>query len=611
MQQLGLGASETTTTQAKWIADKRMVRPEQLPTFVKWASTAPELVLDYEATGIDTRRGAKTFMAGFYEPAKGAKVLDLRLLEHGEQALKDAVKNRTGVTIVHNGKMEVSHSRAMGFEIGGTLWDNQMAAFAMDELLDSHGQKELVESQLKRQPVMAKMVHDWMQTNLGTYKRGHEFNPNELEVPYNCEDVTDAWDLYQHFKPKVEKQGLTQLVRTDSELNRAVSEMECRGLALDMGKAESLAARFTGELKELYKTIRECVGRDFDVASHQQLFGILYGQLGLPMHADLEKKGKLDDNVLAWMMTLPEVTSDPKKSTLVDGIREWRERDKLHGTYLLPWLYEHQIGGYLYPNLNMIGARTRRFSADSPNLQNVPIRTELGQLVRSCIIAREGWTTYSMDYSQVEYRNFVHYCGEPALVMGYKTDPLFDIHALVGQLCGVTRKDGKHLNFGLLYGMGVDKLARALLISKEAAKKLLEVYYSKIPSIKVLKRKLEQEVRAKGYVRDVFGGRRHLKVEESYKSLNSLCQMTAANIIRRAIVRAYPIIKGGGGNVLLQIHDDLKFELPGRDVREHLPTLRLIKEVMEDNKEFRVPITTAVERYTTNWNEKEPVSLAA
>jgi len=604
--ELGLGAAMAAASGPQWIDDKRLVRPHHLEALSKWVAGSPVLVLDYEADGLETRRGARSFMAGFFAPDKGARVVDFRLTgENGLRAVADGLRARTGLTIGHNLTNELSHSWALGFDIGGQLWDNLDAAFALDERMESHGQKALVEALLKRGTPYADALHTWMDLNLGTHQRGHELNPMELEVPYNIEDVTDAYDLYKHFRPMVEKAGMLQLVLTDSELNRAVADMQETGLQYDGDRAEQLIQQIGAEKGAHYKSITSTIGRPVDLSSHTALFGILFGEYGLPMHKDLEKEGSLDDDVLKWLSSLKG-----PYTPLIESVREWRECDTLLSTFLLPWSYEHQVDGVLFGNLNKCIAGTRRFTASKPNLQNIPYRSDWAKLIREVFVCETDWVNYSFDYSQVEYRMFAHYSGEPRLIQGYLNNPLFDIHAEVGLMLNLLRDLAKHINFGILYGMGLDKLARKLLTTKEKAKAILDAYHAKIPSAKALKRKLEDLIRRSGIVRDALGGCRHLTLDEAYKALNTLCQMSGADIMRRALVNVYPLVKAAGGHMTVTIHDEAQFKLPGRR-EDHLPVLREVKRVMEHNPEFKVPMLASAEYYDTDWAHLQELNLEA
>lgn len=602
MAQLSLGAS--IKPELKFIEDKRLVRPEQLGFLSQMILQSKEMVIDYEADGLNIRAGHRPFMAGFFTPETGAKVLDLRLVPEGYELLRTVLPKRTGTTIGHNFQSaEVAMSRALGFELGGKLWDNQHAIFAIDERLD-RGQKEYAEQTLKKRPIYAHALRDWMAANLGTHKQGHELNPLELEVPYNAEDVEQAWDIYLDTRAKAERYGMVQLIETDSELTRCIAEMESTGLRLDIEAGKTLLARFTDEIDRCSKELYSLCGRTIDVENHQALFGLMYGELRFPMHEDIEKAGKLDDDCFNWFLTQDALEEPSKRHRIVEVVVELKEYLKLRGTYLYPWLYEHQIDGVLFPHLNLNGARTRRLSCEKPNLQNIPVRTALGRSLRDLVLAEEGGVEYSMDYSQIEYRAFAHYCAEPWLVKAYRENAALDMHQRISDQMHVDRDTvGKHMNFAMLFRVGKAKLARKLGVDQGISDGYINDYHKMLPALKPWMRKLEAEVKRDGYVKDsVFGGRRHLKENEAYTAVNSACQMTAADLIRNAMTRMYPLIKRAGGKVRLQIHDEVKFHLPGAR-QDHIGTLTGLRDAMQDYPQFRVPVYTSIEYYTTNWNQ--------
>ncbi len=597
------------------IDDPRLVQPRQLTAMVEWAKLSKELFIDYETTGLNPRKGHCPFSCQFFAPDKGAKMVDFRYLgDNGRAAVKDAVSNRTGRTIAFNMSFETRMSRALGFEVGGQLWDPMVAAYALNESRPNHAtwgpltQKALVHHELKKEPSFAFAVKSWLQSHTGQDEAHYEDVPPELIVPYGCEDVEQGFELYQRLSKQVTSCSMDSLVLTDSKLTDVVSRMEDRGLQFDEEYARGLIDRFSVEWKAAYQKAKTALGYDFDIGKDQQLFGILYGDFKMPMHKDTEKQGKLDKIVLGWMLTLPQLT--PTQRAFLEAVLDWRELDKLLNTYLRPWVYEWQENGIVYPNLNYCGPETRRFSASDPNLQNVPTRTDRGALLRGCFRTRKGFSTYSMDESQAEFRFFTHYSKDTRLVAAYRNNRDTDIHEIVSQILGVIRKVGKNLNFGLLYGMGIDKLARELsatlkrMVSGAEAKLLRETYFVKIPNIRILQKEIEASIRSNGYVQSMFGGRRHLTVQESYKGLNTLMQMTVADLMRKAMVIADGILRKAGGHLLLQVHDEIPFELPGEDTREHVPTLKEIRhEAMENYPQVTVPLVASVEKWAPRWSE--------
>lgn len=604
-------------------ADKRLVKPEQLQAAANWLAGTPDLFIDWEANGLDPRKGHRPFMLGAFAPDKGAKVFDFRFLgEAGVRAVRDGLNSRKMGQRIRsfNWALEYKFCRSLGIEPGGEPWCAMLAAFAVNELRPEYGefgphtQKALTWHELKKEPVFAKTVKAWLQSNTGQTSWGYELVPGSLIVPYNAEDLEMGWELSQCMERQVKANGQEELVAVDSLCAQEVVLIEERGIQFNEARARQLSDQFSREMKHHYQRILNALGRGIDPLSHSHMMGLLYGELGVPLHEDIEKAGKVDDDVMEWALSLPEIQANPRAVEIIDAVREWKELHKLKDTYLMPWTYEWQEGGIIYPHLNMMGARTRRFSAASPNLQNVPARTDRGALIRECLTSRPGFETYCMDESQAEYRAFANYSNEKHLVDGYRTGGrAFDIHELVSKLLGVKRKFGKNINFGILYGMGIAKLARSLLRSKEEAKLLMNQYYQRLPRVKAFRREMDDYVRRFGYVRDAFGGRRHLKPDESYKAVNSICQMTVANLMREAMVRAGPIIRRHGGHMLLQVHDELDFELPG-DRRDHVPALREIREeAMEGafRRRFTVPLVSDCERWAPDCAHAEKMELEA
>lgn len=459
---------------------------------------------------------------------------------------------------------------------------------------------------------MAYALRDWMRSNLGTYKEGHELNPLELEVPYLVEDVETCWANYQDTKLKAQRLGMTDLVLTDSELTRTIHDMENTGLKLDVPKATGLLKELTEEVGKLSKELYELCGRTVDVASHQALFGLFFGEMRFAQHADASKKDSLDDDVLNSFIDIQcgPLTDHPdeRKCRIVELVSTLRELEKLRGTYLYPWIYEHQVNGYLLPHLNLNGARTRRLSSDHPNLQNIPIRSKLAKKIREAIIREAGFEEYSFDYSQIEYRGFVHYCNDPKLIKAYRDNEFLDVHQEVSDILGVDRDtQGKHMNFGILFGLGVAKLARKLRCSTAEAERLMGIYYSRLPNVKPWRRGLIKETEVRGYVKDIFNARRHLEPHEAYKAVNTICQMTAAGIARKALTRMRPIIKAAGGRMRLTIHDDVMFALP--EGGPNAQTMKELKHVAEDFPMFKVPIRVQAKTFDDNWLNTRKITV--
>lgn len=618
------------------LTDNRLVKPGQEQAFFNLLAEHRELFIDYECADVD----APPFMLGVYAPDIGPRIIDMRLGGHLREACKNGLTARARNkhrTIAFNIAFEQRTQRREGGSADWLPWDSMLAAFAVNELRREYktfgpfSQKSLVWYELGKDPKFAAAVREWMKANTGSETVGWELVPAKLMVEYNAEDLELGWELHKKLEAQVDANGQRQLVQTDSFLADVLERAKERGITFDRSRAEALSEKFSNSFKQATLSIYSALGRsNFDFNSHQKLFGLLYGEWNLPMHPDVEKEGRVDAGVLNWMLTLDEVKNDPKRVQVIRGISEARELFKLNDTYLRPWLYEWTPDGLIHGNLFMLGARTRRFSSREPNLQNVPARTELGAELRSCFISRADFGTYSMDESQAEYRMFASYSGNARLCDGYRNDPDFDIHTEVSTMLGlvdkygpkVGRKKGKNINFGTLYGMGKDKLARSLEVPKPEAVALLEQYYQRIGGIRELRKRLERQIETYGYVSTPFGGRRHLTKTDAFKGLNTLCQMSVGDLMRAAMVDADRILQENGGSLLLQVHDEILFELPGgfedhkhvlKEIRSHAMENFGLSALSEDRRYgYRLPFRSDCERWagaTRNWQESEEVVL--
>lgn len=602
-------------------SDARLIKSEQIPFLVNWLRDSPELFIDYECAW-----GEEPFILGAFTPDKGARVVDFRFTPQARQAVIDGLSARqlTQRTVAFNIGFEVMMSQRMGFTLGGQPWDPCAAAFAVNEMREPwgefgpHTQKALCYHELKVAPKYALAIKEWLKANTGQSERHYELIPPSLIIPYNAEDLELGWRLHKHLEAQVERNRQVRLVQTDSELGAVVERLQRRGIAFDKDLAVSLLADISNRRKSSQARIIEALdGRAIDVLKDQSLFGLIYGTWKLPLHEREEKTGSLDAEVLEWMLLQPDLTG--KQKVVIKETLELREFDKMTGTYLLPWTYEHSKevdgGRIINPHLNQMGPRTRRFSATNPNMQNVPTRTDLGKLIRAVFRNRKGYTTYSMDESQAEYRTMAHYCNARALIEAYKTDPTVDFHQITSDMMKLPRKVGKNVNLGKVYGMGIAKLMRSCNCSEAEARAIDTKYNRMIPELIPHRKMLEHFVKQHGYIVDEFGGRRHIPAIHAHIALNTEQQMTVADLIREAMVRAAPLIYKAGGEMLLQVHDEIIFELPGdtpEALEAHKPVLRTIKhEAMENYPQFRVPFKSDVNRWVPDWSHEVEVNLAA
>lgn len=570
----------------------------------------PLVACDTETTGLHPERGDRIFSIQFFTPETGARVLDLRFVNR-ERAL-DAVRFLFGPkgireTIWANSAYDLKMLLADNVHVESWVWCTQVVGQILDETQRFSGgyslaalcEKYEVPEQDRK---TGEVVRDWLSSR---GLEGYHHVPPALMVDYAAQDVVATWALFEREMKDLESQlrvtipggsNLESCVRVECEVTREIGWMESTGHAIDVPYLEGLVEPLSLAMREAESEFASLVGRDVELGKDHDVFGAMVGDLEVDWPEWAE--GSMDKNVMNAI--------DHPSAKLV---LQYRENEKALG-YVNNWL-EHEYEGTVYPSIYQNGAVTYRMSCGHPNLQNVPVRTELGKRIRRGFVTRPGYTNYYFDYSQIEFRLFAYYSGQADLVQGYQTDDTFDIHQKVSEMMGMPddRKRGKTLNFGMLYGMGVEKLSKNLGVTLNEGKKLLDQYHNAVPTIGRLRGKLKRAVNMRGFVENRLGARRRLEHKFAWLALNHLIQGCAASVLKHALPRIGPPIREAGGRILMPIHDEVIFQLPGSFGDDHAETLFTVKEHMEDFPMFNVPIRVDSEFSETNWSEKEEFYL--
>lgn len=375
-----------------------------------------------------------------------------------------------------------------------------------------------------------------------------------------------------------------------------LARMEHAGIGVDRQYLEALGEDLRKKLVELERKIVELAGEPFNVNSTDQLRAILFDKLGLPVLKKTSTgKPSTDASVLKKM-----------DHPLVEALLEYRELEKLRSTYVDGYLPLIAADGRIHTRFNQMAATTGRLSSDSPNLQNIPIRSESGRTIRRAFIAAPGHRFLVADYSQIELRVLAHMSGDPFLIEAFQSD--MDIHtATAARVWGLDptevtadqRRTAKMINFGLLYGMEAFGLADRLDISREEAREHIDAYFAQFQKVKEYMSSVVVQARNQGYTTTLFGRRRYLPELKSDNfrirqmgermALNAPIQGTAADIIKKAMIDVDAALRerGMGTTLLLQVHDELVFEVPDDecDVAE-----KLVVGVMEGAASLSVPL---------------------
>ena len=390
-------------------------------------------------------------------------------------------------------------------------------------------------------------------------------------------------------RERLEEEGLTRLFeQVELPLVDVLVEMQRHGLKLDTARLAEISTKVEARVAELEAEIHELAGEPFTIGSPQQLSHILFDVL------DLTKKRRGKTGFSTDARVLQAIRSE---HTIIPKIEEWREYTKLKSTYLdaLPELISDKTGR-LHTTFNQTATTTGRLSSTDPNLQNIPIRTELGREIRECFVAEPGHQLVSCDYGQVELRILAHICEEQVLRDIFARGE--DVHAATaGEIFGVTpdqvdpglRSKAKMVNFGIVYGLSAYGLADRLDIPQDEAQQFIDSYLGRFPKVKEFIDTTIASAKEDGYVKTLFGRMRRIPELRARQrqtrmlgerlAVNTVIQGTAADIIKVAMVNSRAAVRDAGlaGRLVLQIHDELLFEVPEAEAEE---TARIVREQM-------------------------------
>jgi DNA polymerase-1 len=385
-------------------------------------------------------------------------------------------------------------------------------------------------------------------------------------------------------------------------LSAVLAHMEATGVRLDVAYLRALSLEVAEEIARLEAEVFRLAGHPFNLNSRDQLERVLFDELGLPAIGKTEKTGKRSTSA-AVLEALREA------HPIVEKILQYRELTKLKSTYIdpLPDLI-HPKTGRLHTRFNQTATATGRLSSSDPNLQNIPVRTPVGQRIRRAFIAEDGWLLVALDYSQIELRVLAHLSGDENLIKVFQEGR--DIHTETASwMFGVPReavdplmrRAAKTINFGVLYGMSAHRLSQELAIPYEEAQAFIGRYFQSFPRVRAWIEKTLEEGRRRGYVETLFGRRRYVPdLEARVKSVreaaermafNMPVQGTAADLMKLAMVKLFPRLEEVGARMLLQVHDELVLEAPKERAEA---VARLAKEVMEGVYPLAVPLVVEV-----------------
>jgi DNA polymerase-1 len=595
---------------------RHVVDRGELDALLVRARAAKRLGITVIAPGADPMRALPLGVALAVDPGEGVYVpVAHRYLGAPKQLAWDDVKAALGPVL------EDASVRKSGFDlkrtenllarldmaIVGPISDPMLAAYLLDPEAPNR-----MEDLVRREFGTDLPLYD--EGSGGKAKKSDRVAFDQLDVErattFAAPQAELALDLCLRLDPRVAEDGLGKLYdEVELPLSRVLASMERKGVLVDVSKLASIASRVETECQTLEAKAQEVAGRKFSVRSRDQLEALLFDELKLPVVKRTQKGGRSTDAAV-----LEELAD---KHPLPQVILDYRELDKLKGTYLegLPRAVNPSTGR-IHTRFEQAVAATGRLSSTEPNLQNIPIRREVGRLVRSAFVAPEGFLLVSADYSQIELRVLAHLAKDEQLALAFRED--LDVHTHTAslvfdlpreQVTKEMRTRAKAINFGLIYGMGEPRLARELGITRPEAGQFIAAYFARFEGVRRFMEQGVSDARSGEAVHTILGRRRFLpnlhsanrglRFEAERVAKNTPIQGTAADILKLAMIAL------GEGDVvprarmILTVHDELVFEVPEDLVGE---AETRIKAAMENAFRLDVPLVVDV-GHGRHWGE--------
>jgi DNA polymerase-1 len=628
LEPAGTGATATATlpaTAADWLAlDEQPALqvvvvddPDAIPTLAERLRRAPLVGLDTETDSLEPHDAE---LVGLSLSASPTEVWYLPFGHRprgGELAAPAPVRNLPPITDValapiaallqdpavpkagHNIKFDWQVLRGAGIELAGVAFDSMLASFVLDPGRRSHAIDTLCLEHFGRT----------MQTYADLTGKGKaQISFAEVAIPaaasYCGNDSATVLALHDFFAPALAEMAMEPLLRDiELPLVRVLTDMEWEGISIDPAVFARLNAELSGDLRRLEGEIAAVAGESLNLNSPRQLATILFEKQQLPVLKKTKSGPSTDADVLEQLAAMGH--------QLPQLILDYRELQKLKSTYVdtLPARVNRHTGR-IHTSFNQTGAASGRLSSVEPNLQNIPIRSARGEAIRRGFVPRAGWQFLVADYSQIELRLMAHLSGDPAFIEAFNQGG--DIHrqtaALifnvpVAEVTSDMRARAKTINFATIYGQGPFALSRQLGISQEDAKTFIARYFERFAGVRQFLDRMVQLAREQGYVETIFRRRRYIpeikdrnfnmRAYGERAAQNSPLQGSAADLIKLAMIRIHAAIaeRKLASRMLLQVHDELIFEVPPDELEAMQP---LVREHMENVVELRVPLVVDI-----------------
>jgi DNA polymerase-1 len=597
--------------------------PEALKALVERLNEARVIAFDTETTSTDQMRADLVGISlavdedeGYYLPVGHLPELGPQLpLETVLEALRAPLTDPRLPKVGHNLKYDFVVLARYGLRVSPLAFDTMIAEWLTNPNSRNLGLKNLAWVRLNFQ-----MTHIEELIGKGKNQKTMAEAPIGPAAAYAASDAVAVLRLIPILEKELEECKASQLMaEVEMPLVTVLADMEMAGISLDIDFLKRMSAQLNERLLGIETQIYTACGESFNLNSPQQLSEMLFSRLKLPPPNRAAKTAS------GFYSTSADVLETLRgKHIVVDWVLEYRELSKLKSTYLdaLP-LQVNPETGRVHTIYSQTGSVTGRIASSEPNLQNIPIRSELGREVRKAFVAQPGTQLLSVDYSQVELRIVAHMSGDEAMLAAFGAEQ--DIHAATAaaiygmpilQVSKDMRRRAKGINFGLIYGISAYGLMRYTDLTLAESENFMEKYFQQFPGVKKYLDGSRRQAAEQGYVETLLGRRRYfpglknqsnynIRAREEREAINAPVQGTAADIMKIAMIQVPPALERAGlsGRMLLQVHDELVLEAPEAELRR---TAEVVREVMEGAYQLGIPLATEA-RCGANWGEMEPV----
>lgn len=596
--------------------------PESLQACVKALSGASQIAFDTETTSTDPMRAELVGISlaiqedqGYYIPVghKEGRQLPLKQVL---DVLRSPLTEPKIAKIAHNIKYDYLVLSRFGLDVTPLTFDTMIAEWLINPASHILGLKTLAWVRLGYEMTKIDAL-----IGSGRNQITMDLVPINQVAAYAIADAVITLRLVTPLKDDLEKMSAIKLFEEiEMPLVPILVGMERTGIAIDEEFFAKFSKELAADLLEIKQKIFAQVGKEFNLNSTQQLSNVLFKQLAL------EAPDRTRKTSSGFLSTAAGVLEEMRgQHVVIDQVLEYRELSKLKSTYVdaLPLQINSQTHR-VHTSFNQTGTVTGRIASSNPNLQNIPIRTELGQRVRYGFIAAPGNLLLAVDYSQIELRIVAHMAHDQAMLKAFRAGQ--DIHATTAAaifdvpLENVTKEQRRHakaINFGLIYGMTPYGLTRSTDLTLAEAENFVKNYFTRFPGVKAYLENIRKLAAQQGYVETLLGRRRYfpnlktgtnynMRQREEREAINSPIQGTAADILKIAMLRLPSALSSAGlkASMLLQVHDELILEVPQSELTQ---TAKLVKQVMENAYPLDIPLTTDA-RSGANWGELKPLT---